>query len=47
MDAGSDDEDEAGLAEQQRHLQEQVGQAQMALTRARAELEQATLMQQQ
>jgi hypothetical protein len=47
MDAGSDDDDEAGLAEQQRDLLQRVGQAQMVLTRARAELQQATLMQQQ
>jgi hypothetical protein len=47
MDAGGDDDDVAGLAEQQRDLQEQVGQAQIAHTRAKAELEQAILMQQQ
>jgi multidrug efflux pump subunit AcrA (membrane-fusion protein) len=49
MGAGSDDDDDdvAGLAKQQRDLQQQVGQAQVALTRAKAELEQADLRQQQ
>jgi hypothetical protein len=49
MDAGNngdgDDDDVAGLAEQQRNLQEQLGQAQVMHTRAKAELEQAILMQ--
>jgi hypothetical protein len=47
MDAGGDDDDDADLAEQQRSLQEQVAQAQNTRDRAAAELEQATLRQEQ
>ncbi|KAF6260374.1 hypothetical protein COO60DRAFT_1700367 [Scenedesmus sp. NREL 46B-D3] len=47
MDAGGDDDGEGDLAEQQRGLQEQVGQAQIAHDRAKAELEHGSLMQEQ
>lgn len=47
MDAGGDNDDIGGLGEQQSELQQQVGQQLIAYSRAKADLEQATLRQQQ
>jgi hypothetical protein len=47
MDAAGDDDNGADLAEQQRSLQQQVGEARNTHDRAVAELEQARLKQEQ